>query len=302
MTTKSILRFKFCQQGVLMLNFSVFMYIILSRNVMLEISNHKLNDTPPPSLPPPPPQSLRKKLLLNWRMHNVDPYPCKLKLLLSFISTCTGTIRPLRDSWRSTHWNKGLKTLYTYQGDCTYQLVSDSTNNFFVYGDFFKCLHTKSCLYAIIINYEGHIVKLERVGRIYVDNILIPINALTYETPDGHIRIEKDGGWIRVELSNGVYILWDKKKKAKTHLPITFQGVTMGKLGHSRLTNLCLVDSSILANWTSPLFIKGMSGVLFTFILVLVENSFIIYEKRDPDQPPRSAASDLGLHCLLLTF
>ena len=80
--------------------------------------------------------------------------------------------------------------------------------------------------------------------------------------------------------------------------------VSLVKLSESPprvLTHLCRVDSSTLTLWPGPFPVKGVSGwfVLlpcFTEIPVLYANSV------DPDQTPRSAASDLGLHCLPMSL
>ena len=61
------------------------------------------------------------------------------------------------------------------------------------------------------------------------------------------------------------------------------------------------MDSSTLTFWTSPFPVKGVSGKFlllpwFTEIPVLNANSV------DPDYTPRSAASDLGLHCLPMSL
>ena len=50
-------------------------------------------------------------------------------------------------------------------------------------------------------------------------------------------------------------------------------------------------------NWTSPFPILGVPGVLFSF-LFYYEYIFLLANSEDSDQTPRSAASDLGLHCL----
>ena len=55
------------------------------------------------------------------------------------------------------------------------------------------------------------------------------------------------------------------------------------------------MDLSILINWTSPFPISGVSGVPFQFYF---EQIFLSANSEDPDQTPRSAASNLGLHCL----
>ena len=74
----------------------------------------------------------------------------------------------------------------------------------------------------------SHNVTLVRKGKIYVDNI-DRSSALPFDTTDGVIHVERVWTWVRVELANWVYIMWDQEKKAEIYLPITFQGVTMGK-------------------------------------------------------------------------
>ena len=61
------------------------------------------------------------------------------------------------------------------------------------------------------------------------------------------------------------------------------------------------MDSSTLTLWTGPFPVKGMSGPFlllpcFTEIYVLNANSV------GTDQMPHSAASDYGLHCLLISL
>ena len=41
--------------------------------------------------------------------------------------------------------------------------------------------------------------------------------------------------------------------------------------GSNYLTHICLVDSSILINWTSPFPILGVSGILLNFHFILIE-------------------------------
>ena len=57
------------------------------------------------------------------------------------------------------------------------------------------------------------------------------------------------------------------------------------------------MDPSILINWTSPFSILGVSCVLFSFLFYFFY-IFLLANSEDPDQTPRSAASDLGLYCL----
>ena len=68
-----------------------------------------------------------------------------------------------------------------------------------------------------------------------------------------------------------------------------------------KLTHLCRMGSSTLTLWTGLFPVKEVSGSYlllpwFTEIPVLNANSV------DPDQTPRSAASDLGLRCLLMSL
>ena len=51
----------------------------------------------------------------------------------------------------------------------------------------------------------------------------------------------------------------------------------------NNLTHICLVDPSVLINWTSPFSILGVSSILFHFY------SFLLANSEDPDQTPRSA-------------
>ena len=63
------------------------------------------------------------------------------------------------------------------------------------------------------------------------------------------------------------------------------------------INHIYLVDQSILINWMSPFLILGVPGVLFSF-LFYSESIFLLANSEDPDQTPRSVASDLGLHYL----
>ena len=70
------------------------------------------------------------------------------------------------------------------------------------------------------------------------------------------------------------------------------------------LTHIRLVDPAILINWMSPFPIIGVSGVLFHFYSISNRSSCwqkvktLIRHHILQCQTPRSAASDLGLHCL----
>ena len=55
------------------------------------------------------------------------------------------------------------------------------------------------------------------------------------------------------------------------------------------------MDTSILINWTSPFPVLGLSDALLHFYFILNRNSCKHTMKT---QAPRSAAYDLGLHCL----
>ena len=65
------------------------------------------------------------------------------------------------------------------------------------------------------------------------------------------------------------------------------------------LTHYILVDFSTVVCWTSPFVILGVSG-LFSTSLFLMENT--LGNNVDPGQTPHDVASDLGLHCLPMTF
>ena len=64
------------------------------------------------------------------------------------------------------------------------------------------------------------------------------------------------------------------------------------------LTHICLVDPSILINWTSPFPILGVSGALLNFYSIL-ELIFLLANMEDPDQTTQNTVSDLGRQCLL---
>ena len=67
----------------------------------------------------------------------------------------------------------------------------------------------------------------------------------------------------------------------------------------SGLTHLCRVDSSTITLWTGPFPIEGIF-VIFT-IAIFYRNS-CLQKSVDPDQTPRSVASDLLLHCLPMSL
>ena len=66
------------------------------------------------------------------------------------------------------------------------------------------------------------------------------------------------------------------------------------------LTHLCRMDFHTTALWTGPL---SKEGCLITFIKPCFREIYVFNANLlDPDQTPRSAASDLGLHCLPMSL
>ena len=55
------------------------------------------------------------------------------------------------------------------------------------------------------------------------------------------------------------------------------------------------MDSTTISFWTGPFPVKEMCSFILTIIIELI---VLNTNSTDPDQTPRSAASDLGLHCL----
>ena len=63
------------------------------------------------------------------------------------------------------------------------------------------------------------------------------------------------------------------------------------------LTHLCRVEfSTFTLNIAGPFPIQGVSGYIL-LIPCFIECPLFNANREDPDQTPRSAASDLGLHC-----
>ena len=59
--------------------------------------------------------------------------------------------------------------------------------------------------------------------------------------------------------------------------------------------------SSISIVWTRQFPVKGMS--IYTFVLhYFIESHGFNANRVDPDQTPRSLTSDVGLHCLPMSF
>ena len=67
------------------------------------------------------------------------------------------------------------------------------------------------------------------------------------------------------------------------------------------LTHLRRVDSSTTTLWTG-LFPTACVKLVFIINICFIEIPVVNANSEDPDQTPRSAASDLGLHCLLIIF
>ena len=59
------------------------------------------------------------------------------------------------------------------------------------------------------------------------------------------------------------------------------------------------MNSSTPSLWTSTFQVEGLSGQFVFFnIIMFIEIPVIIVNSVNPDQKPRSVASDFGLHCL----
>ena len=57
------------------------------------------------------------------------------------------------------------------------------------------------------------------------------------------------------------------------------------------------MDFPTLISYTSPFLNQGLHGGIYIFFIQILIEHFI-RNHRDPDQRPRSVASDLGLQCL----
>ena len=69
------------------------------------------------------------------------------------------------------------------------------------------------------------------------------------------------------------------------------------------LTHLCLVFSSTSSLWADSSPIKGLDSVCFFLTMSSIrENPSQNVNSVDPDQTPRSAASDQCLHCLPISL
>ena len=66
------------------------------------------------------------------------------------------------------------------------------------------------------------------------------------------------------------------------------------------LTHCILVGSSTVICWASLLVILGVAG-LFCFYSTFLWK-ILLANSVDPDQMPHNVASDLGLHCWLMTL
>ena len=61
------------------------------------------------------------------------------------------------------------------------------------------------------------------------------------------------------------------------------------------------MDSSTFTLWTDPFLIEGVSGS-FLLLPYFIEISALNANSADPDQMPRSVASELGLHSLPMSL
>ena len=61
-----------------------------------------------------------------------------------------------------------------------------------------------------------------------------------------------------------------------------------------------MADSSTVICWASPFVILECRVYFVTFILFFME--ILLANTVDPDQTPHYVVSDLGLHCLPMTF
>ena len=61
------------------------------------------------------------------------------------------------------------------------------------------------------------------------------------------------------------------------------------------------MDSSTITLWIDTFPIKGLPES-FLLLPCFIEIHILNANNVDPDQTPRSAASDLGLHCLPMSF
>ena len=68
------------------------------------------------------------------------------------------------------------------------------------------------------------------------------------------------------------------------------------------LTHCILVDSSTVSCLTTPFVILGLLGLFCHFLFLMEKSVSKHFYSVDPDQMPHYVASDLGLHCLLMTF
>ena len=66
------------------------------------------------------------------------------------------------------------------------------------------------------------------------------------------------------------------------------------------LTHFILNRLSHTIYWKSPISVLGMSG--YIMYIFLEKKAKLFANSGDPDQTTRSAASDLGLRCLPITF
>ena len=68
------------------------------------------------------------------------------------------------------------------------------------------------------------------------------------------------------------------------------------------LTHLCRVDSFTSTLWIGPFPVEGVSGFFLRVLLLFYTDVHVFNANSvDPDQTSRTAASDQGLHCLLIS-
>ena len=92
------------------------------------------------------------------------------------------------------------------------------------------------------------------------------------------------------------------KQRNRTIIFLTLEGLTkFVACDILKLTHLCRMDSSTITFWTGPFQIERVS-CWFLFMPCFIEIPVFNANNIKPDQTPQSAASDLGLHCLLISL
>ena len=102
-------------------------------------------------------------------------------------------------------------------------------------------------------------------------------------------------GWIHCDPTCGSLLLWYQNAiEPSTLFCCSFVIICI-------LTHCILNRHSHTMNWKGPISIVGTSGCE-TYIFLKKKMTKLFANSGDPDQTPRSAASDLGLHCLQITL